>query len=208
MKLSLLAILLSLLQTLHAQPCDSLKTMGVTLSFPINQLEILAETDCPEAKLTLAYELLRGFRIQQDSSRAIQLLEECLEDDIDCKYELFKVYYESTPSKAYSLITEIALIDTLTNYWDSAMVHNAMLIAADMSERKLGNNDGPIISAAWHLLSYDLAGIWPDDAAERERANVRLVLSKLSSEDLDGVYQIAKRILGRDPSLERTQFDK
>lgn len=206
MKLSLLTIALLLIQTIHAQHCDSLVTESVTHSFPIPQLEVLAEADCPEAKLTLAYELLRGFRIQQDSSRAIQLLEDCIDDDIDCKYELFKVYYESDPSQAYSLITELAVLDTLNNYWDSAMVHNAMLIAADMSERGLGNNDGPIISASWHLLSYDLTQVWPEDATKRGRERVRLVLSKLTPEELDEVYAIAERLTGRVPGAERELF--
>ena len=203
MKLPLTIISFIFFHTLYGQSCDSLDKEGVTHSFPISQLEALVETDCPEAKLSLAYELLTGYRVEPDSIRAIQLLEECQNIDIDCKYELFKINYERDPVKAYQLISEIALLDTLTCYWDSAMVVNARLIAADMTEHSLGNQDGLIQSGAWYLLYYEIEQGWWESPTKNMVEEMIRVLKELNAEELDEAYEIARSILGHDPIFKR-----
>lgn len=206
MKLSLLTISIFFFQILHGQNCDSLKSEGVTYSFPISHLEALVKSGCDKAKLSLAYELLTGYRTDKDSTRAIELLEECKNRDIDCNYELFKISYDSNPEKAYKLITEIALIDTLTCYWDSAMVVNARLIAADMSERKLGNQDDLTMSGAWYLLYYEIEKGWRESPTKNMTEEMKRVLKELNAEELDEAYEIARSILGHNPVFKKEQI--
>lgn len=87
----LIAILILTSISLRAQTCDSLKNEEVTYDVPIATLENLSESNCDKAKLYLAYELLHGYHIEKDTVRAIGLLIECKDHDIDCNYELCKL---------------------------------------------------------------------------------------------------------------------
>jgi hypothetical protein len=140
---------------------------------------------------------LNGYNIDIDTVRAIKLLTECKDRNIDCKYELFKINYEINPEIAYQLISELALKESMTCYRDSVLVLNARLIAADMTERKLGNNEGLIKSAMWYLLYYEIEY----DLIDRQESSTRgmveemiRVLKLLTDEQLDAAYLDAKKI--------------
>jgi hypothetical protein len=85
----------------------------------------------------------------------------------------------------------------MTCYRDSVLVLNARLIAADMTERKLGNNEGLIKSAMWYLLYYEIEY----DLIDRQESSTRgmveemiRVLKLLTDEQLDAAYLDAKKI--------------
>lgn len=191
---------------INAQTCDSLENEGVTYRVPLITLEKLIEANCDKAKLSYAYELLTGYRIRKDSIRAIELLNDCKDRNIDCKYELFKVYYENEPERAYQLISEIALIGPLNSYWDSLSVVNARLIAADMAERGLGNHDGLTKSATWYLLYYEIEQVWDDSQFKHMIEEMIRVLKMVNDEQLDLAYKHAERILGHKPIFNRSMI--
>lgn len=204
MKNYILAILTFISFQINAQTCDSLDSEGVDFGVSIDTLEKLIESNCDKAKLSYAYELLTGYRISKDSIRAIELLNDCKDRNIDCKYELFQVYYEKDLKRAYQLITEIALTNPMKNYWDSIMVVNARLIAADMVERHLGNNYDLSKAATWYILYFEIQNtpnfpkIFEGMIEEMYR-----VLNLLTKKQLDIAFKEAEVFLGHTPSFQR-----
>ncbi len=204
MKNYILVILTFISFQINAQTCDSLDNEGVDYGVSIDTLEKLIESNCDKAKLSYAYELLTGYRISKDSIRAIELLNDCKDRNIDCKYELFKVYYEKDLKRAYQLITEIALTKPMKNYWDSIMVVNAMLIAASMVEDHLGNNEDLSKAATWYILYFEIQNtpnfpkIFEGMIEEMYR-----VLNLLTKKQLDIAFKEAEAFLGHTPSLQR-----
>lgn len=205
MRIQYLLILLFPVQ-LYAQTCDSLDSHGITHGIPIKTLEYLSDINCDRAKLSYAYELLTGYRIKKDSIRAFELLNDCKDRSIDCKYELFKYYYEKQPEKAYQLISEIALHYPINDYWDSANVVNARLIAADMTERGLGNHEGLTKSATWYLLYYEIEQAWHDSPTKHMIEEMIRVLKIVNNDQLDSAYKNAEAILGHKPIFNRSMI--
>lgn len=188
---------------MNAQTCDSLENEGVTYGVPLNTLKKLIEANCDKAKLSFAHELITGYRISKDSIRAIELLSDCKDRNVDCKYELFKVYYENEPERAYKLISEIALLVPIKNYWDSSMVVNARLIAADMVERHLGNNEDLSKSATWYLLFYEIEYAWCESPTKGMIDEMNRILKMLTEKQLDNAYKEAEELLGHKPIFLR-----
>jgi len=192
---------------MKAQTCDSLENYGVTHGVPLITLEKLIEANCDKAKLSYAYELLTGYRIKMDSIRAIELLNDCKDSNIDCKYELFKVYYENELERAYKLISEIALIDPIKNCQDSITVVFARLIAADMTERGLGNNEGLTKSVFWYLLYYEIEIVWDESQSKHMIEEMIRVLKMVNDDQFDIAYKNAEIILGHKPIFDRSMIE-
>lgn len=193
---------------LRAQTCDSLRDYGYgsKSKVSLSTLEKLIEDNCDKAKLYLADELLKGYRIEKDSLRAIELLTDCNDRNINCKYELFKINYDENPEKAYQLISELALRDTLTTYWDSAMGVNARLIAANMVQLQLGNNEDLSKSATWYLLSYEIDGKWDKNLSKNMMDEMFHLLETLNEKQLNTAFSNAEKILGHKSLFTRNEL--
>lgn len=202
MKILYLLILLSPFQ-LYAQTCDSLDSKGISGGIPIDTLEHLVALNCSRAKLTLAYELVKGNRIEKDSIRAIELLNDCKDRCLDCKYELFKLHFDGNPEKAYQLISEIALQLPINNLWDSLNVVNARLIAAEMSKDGIGNHGGLTISAIWYLLYYEIEQALDYSQTKHMIVEMIEVLKTVDPDQLDLAFKNAETILGKKPEFNR-----
>jgi len=191
---------------LYAQTCDSLDSEGINYGISINTLEHLITLNCDRAKLTYAYELLTGYRIEKDSIRAFELLNDCKDRSIDCKYELFKLYYDNNPEKAYQLISEIALQFPIYSLLDSLNVVNARLIAAEMSEQDIGNQEGLTMSAIWYLLYYEIEQALKYSQTKHMIGEMIEVLKTLDPDQLDIAYKNAETILGKKPEFNRNML--
>lgn len=114
--------------------------------------------------------------------------------------------YKSKPKIAYQLIRELALLDSMTCYWDSAMVLNARLIAANMAEQNLGNQEGIVKSAVWYLLYYEIENAWMDwekSPTKNMIDELMRVMNLLTEEQLDSAYFEAEKLLGQKPIFKR-----
>jgi len=191
---------------LYAQTCDSLDSEGINHDVPIKTLEHLVALNCDKAKLTYAYELLTGFRTEKDSIRAFELLNDCNVRSLDCKYELFKLYYDINQEKAYQLISEIALQFPINSLWDSLNVVNARLIAADMAEQGIGNQEGITKAGIWYLLYYEIEQALIYSQTKHMIGEMIEVLKTFDSEQLDRIYKKTETILGTKPVFNRNMI--
>lgn len=202
MKTQIIISLILQFSFLQAQSCDELKEEGVNHGISIFKLERLVDSGCDKAKLTLAHELYTGYRVEKDSTRAVKLLEDCQNTDLDCKYELFQINYNSEPEKAYQYISEIALDDSFSTFWDSAAVFSARVISAAMIMDTLITHEDLSTAGTWWLLAYEIKDAWYDYPVEGILEDMDTFFETLSKRQKRKAFKAARSILGYKPSYK------